>query len=324
MGFSWRMSSALCAIALACTACSAAGASGAATAPATIAPAPTHSAEMSGLAEPGSLVVLGDDGGNGASLWRLDAGGEWTSPAFGGDASALSVGVDGILVTNGRTIATRRSSDLSTPGSSIELKWPAGPIRSVVALDQSPSGEYAIVTQEGTKSQYYTASRDGKVNSLVPAPAESFTPMASWLDDTRLMVLSTGSDQVSRLAVVDMAAKTLSPIKTIGGLTSFALSADRETLAVASGSEILAEPVISWTGGLQPQRVAAVEAGKVVWGLALDRSGNRLAVLSGVVSADGRVSGTRDTCYSRRGDAWLKSCDVETKMLAPKSQIWVP
>jgi hypothetical protein len=166
------------------------------------------------------------------------------------------------------------------------------------------------------------ASIDGNVTILRPAPTQSFTPLIAWLDDTRLLVLSTDKDQVSRLAVVDTAAQTMTPIQTIGGIDSFAVSGDRMTLVAATEGDIFVAPVSDWVAGAEPAKLASVDGNGVIWGLAVDRNGSQLAMLAGTASADGAVTELHELGYTKRGSAWLPSFNSPAPFTTATGQAW--
>jgi hypothetical protein len=269
-------------------------------------------------------VVLGDAAQGGIGLWRFEAPSKWTAAAATEGASAVARTVGGLVLVAGHSVEVRSWSDLGRASATTDLKWSAAtPSTPIVAVDRAPGGKLALVTSDGTSAAYFVASIDGNVTAQRPAPAQSFTPLVAWLDDTRLIVLNTDKDQVSRLAVVDTAAGTMTPIKTIGGIGAFAVSADRMTLAAATEGDIFVAPVSEWIAGAQPQKIAGVGASSVIWGLALDMTGTQLAMLSGTLSADGRVGNVHEIGYARSGSVWSRSFDAPAPMTTAKGQVWV-
>ena len=75
-----------------------------------------------------------------------------------------------------------------------------------------------MATTGGESQSYWLVAADGKVAPLQPAPSQSFTPLVAWLDDARLLVLTTDNLQASRLAVVDVGARTIEPATDLAGL----------------------------------------------------------------------------------------------------------
>jgi hypothetical protein len=282
------------------------------------------SVDPSAASSSASLIVLADGVQGGIGLWRFDAPDKWTAVGAAPGATAVARTADGVVLVAGTSVELRSSADLTRATATISLEWPAAaPSDPVVAVDRAPGGKLALVTSDGSSAAYAVASSGGTVTFLRPAPTQSFTPLIAWLDDTRLLVLSTDMQQVSRLAVIDTAAATMTPINTIGGIDSFAVSADRMTIVAATEGDILVAPVSEWIAGAQPQRIAAVGASSVIWGLALDKSGTRLAMLSGTVSADGRVGNIREVGYVKGASTWSQSFDAPAPVTTARGQAWV-
>lgn len=272
-----------------------------------------------------SMIVLADGVQGGVGLWRFRAPDQWTAIGPTPGATWVARTAAGVALVAGQNVELRSSSDLARVAATIGLKWPAvAPSAPVVAVDRAPGGKLALVTSDGSSVAYAVASADGRVTVLQPAPAESFTPLVAWLDDTRLLVLSTDNQQVSTLAVIDTAAGTMTPIRTIGGIDFFALSSDRVTLVASTQRDIFVAPVSEWIAGAQPQKIASVDAFRVIWGLALDSNGIHLALLSGAVSADGHVSQVHEVGYTRGVSAWSQSFDNAAPFTTSRGQVWIP
>jgi hypothetical protein len=261
----------------------------------------------------------------GVGLWQFHAPDKWVAVGATPGATAVARTVDGVALVAGRNVELRSAADLARTADAISLEWPAAASpQPVVAVDRAPGGNLALVTSDGSSVAYAVASADGRVTVLQPAPAESFTPLVAWLDDTRLLVLSTDNQQVSALAVIDTAAGTMTPIRTIGGIDFFALSSDRVTLVASTQQDIFVAPVSEWIAGAQPQKIASVGAVRVIWSLALDSNGTNLALLSGAVSADGHVSQVHEVGYTRGASAWSQSFDNAAPFSTSRGQVWVP
>jgi hypothetical protein len=271
-----------------------------------------------------SVIVMADGVQGGIGLWRFQAPDKWTAIGATPGATAVARTVDGVVLVAGRNVELRSAADLTRTAATIRLEWPAASSpQSVVAVDRAPGGKLALVTSDGSSTDYAVATTSGAVTVLQPAPTQSFTPLIAWLDDTRLLVLSTDKQQVSRLAVVDTAAATMTSINTIGGIDSFAVSADRMTLVAATEGDIFVAPVAEWISGVQPQKIASVGASSVIWGLALDKSGTGLAMLSGTASADGRVGNIHEVGYAKGGSTWSQSFDSPAPITTARGQVWV-
>src|ERR1035437_2393246 len=271
-----------------------------------------------------SVIVMADGVQGGIGLWRFQAPDKWTACAPSGGPTAVARTSDGVVVVVGQTVELRSSADLTRATATIRLKWPAvAPSAPVVAVDRAAGGKLALVTSDGSSANYAVATASGAVTVLQPAPTQSFTPLIAWLDDTRLLVLSTDNQQVSRLAVVDTAAATMTSIDSIGGIDFFALSSDRVTLVASTPRDIFVAPVSEWIAGAQPQKIASVGASNVIWGVALDSNGTHLALVSGAVSADGHVSQVHEVGYTRGASGWSLSFDNAALFTTSRGQVWV-
>jgi len=271
-----------------------------------------------------SVIVMADGVQGGIGLWRFQAPDKWTAVGATPGATAVAGTADGVVLVAGRSVELRSATDLTRTAATINLEWPAAAsFDPVVAVDRAPGGKLALITSDGSSVDYAVATASGTVTVLQPAPTQSFTPLIAWLDDTRLLVLSTDNQQVSRLAVVDTAAATMTPISTIGGIDSFAVSADRMTLVAATEGDILVAPVSEWIAGAQPQKIAGVGASSVIWGLALDKNGAHLAMFSGTESADGRVGNIHEVGYAKAGSDWSQSFDAPAPITTARGQAWV-
>jgi hypothetical protein len=205
------------------------------------------------------------------------------------------------------------------------MKWQApAPTAPIVALAQSPNGKVALSTSDGESHGYWLVVADGGVEPLEPTPSQSFTALVAWLDDSRLLVLTTDKEQVSRLAVGDVTARTIEPSPVLAGIRVFAVSHDRRYLSVATETTVYVGPVEAFLGTGQPATVATVDASAVVWGLALDDAGARLAMLSGTVAADGTVTSVREVGYDRGPAAWTKAFDSAAPFGKAMGQVWMP
>jgi hypothetical protein len=338
MGTGARLVAAIATVALVGAGCASSSPSPAGSSPAGPSPVPSVGVSPAGSSFGGSVaggslnpsvpsasvIVMADGVQGGIGLWRFQAPDKWTAIGATPGATAVARTVDGVILVAGRNVELRSAADLTRTAATIRLEWPAASSpQSVVAVDRAPGGKLALVTSDGSSANYAVATTSGTVTVLQPAPTQSFTPLIAWLDDTRLLVLSTDKQQVSRLAVIDTAATTMTPINTIGGIDSFAVSADRMTLVAATEGDIFVAPVAEWIAGGQPQKIASVGASSVIWGLALDKSGIRLAMLSGTASADGRVGNIHEVGYAKGGSTWSQSFDAPAPITTARGQAWV-
>jgi hypothetical protein len=160
--------------------------------------------------------------------------------------------------------------------------------------------------------------------ALVPVPAQPLTPLVGWLDDDRLLVLSTDSTQTSRITALDVGAGSVAGAGSMAGVRYFTLSGDRATLAAATGTAIYAGSPDGMLGSSLPASIAAVPDGSVAWGLALDDSGSTLALLTAAVAADGTANAIREVGYARSGATWTQLFDVPVPLVAVVGQVWAP
>jgi hypothetical protein len=268
-------------------------------------------------------MVLGSGSGAGTSLWQFQGPDKWIEIGSAGEATALGRTDLGPVLAGSLKIQTLTWADPATPLASVALKWfSAIPADPVVAVDRSPSGQWAMVMSNGTRVGYATAESDGTATILESAPKQSLTPLVAWLDDTRLVVLNTDDRQVSKLAVIDTAAGKMTSIGAIGGIRCFALSGDRKTLVAATETDVYVAPVSGWLTGAMPKKIAGIEGPSVAWGYSLNLDGSVLAILTGAETADGRVSEPHEIVYARTGEDWAKAIDVAAPFATAQGQVW--
>ncbi|MGA3056558.1 MAG: hypothetical protein ABSE70_00765 [Candidatus Limnocylindrales bacterium] len=271
------------------------------------------------------LIVLGDGVDGGLGLWRFEAPNHWTALATLPAATGIARFGDDLAISGRASLELRPAGAPATAGTPLPMKWQGpAPTAKIVALDRSPNGAVAIATADGESQGYWLVAADGTLETLQPAPTESFTPLVAWLDDTRLLVLTTDRQQASRLAVVDVAAHTIKPSMDFAGVRVFALSADRRYLAAATGASVYAGSVEAFLGTGQPATVAAVDSSAVVWGLAFDPSGTQLAWLSGMVAPDGLVTSVREIGYAKGSESWVEGFDSPAPFGNAMAQVWMP
>jgi hypothetical protein len=290
-----------------------------ATAPAT---APSTASPSTSAVATADLVVLADGVQGNVGLWTLDAQAGFKATISLPQATSIATTSGGIAVVNGPAVETRKG-DLATAASTISLKWPAGAVSTdVAALGLSPAGRIGLVVGADGAYSYATAGLDGQVAGLAAVAQQPFTPLIGWLDEQRMVFLTTDVQQVSRVAVgADPASAQ--PLTQLIGCRWVTVSADGGTIAAATGSALYVGPSADWLAGKQPAEVAQVDEGSVVWDLALDRTGGRLAYLTGVVAADGTVGSIREIVYKASASGWQKAADVSVPFNKTRGQAWL-
>jgi hypothetical protein len=266
-------------------------------------------ASISALAD-GRTIVLADGSDGIAGLWALDANSAWTQLGATPGATALGPAADGIALASGSSVEVRPASALGSAGQVKTLKWPgAVPMAPIVALDSSAGGKMVLVTAGAQGVGYAVAAPDGTIAPVDPAPAQSFTPSAAWLDDSRLLVLATDKAQASRLAVADTGAKTLELSGAVSSVRVMGVSGDRQTVCLATESAVWVGSVDSLLGTQPADPTLTLTDGQVVWGLALDANGSHLYMFSGTAASDGTVAGVHELGYVKRGSDWVQVLD---------------
>ncbi len=255
------------------------------------------------------MAVLADGQGSAKELWILTAAGIWQDAGGVPGATALSRAGSGLAIASGHSVDVRAAGDPSHTGTVTALKWPGqAPSAPIVDLDATGPA-IAFVTADETSVAYATAGADGTVTPVTPAPVQPFTPLVAWLDASRLLVLTTDQELISRLAVLDVRGHSLEAWRSLAGVREFAVSGDRQTVAMATGAAIFVSPASSIGSTAQPESVATLGEAQVVWALALDSAGSEMFMLSGTVAADGTVGSVREIGYSRHGSTWVRVVD---------------
>ncbi len=273
----------------------------------------------------GRLIALADGVDGSLALWALDSESKWTVVVPAPGATGMGRTAGGIALATGREVDLRPAADLTRPVSHLALDW-SGVARGVpiVALDGSAGGELAIVGAEADKVYYALAGTDGAVTSLAGAPTQSFSPLASWLDGARLLVLSMDNHEQSRLAVLDVSSHQLSHAQALLGVRWFAVSSDQGTIAAATANAIYVEPAATLLGGSAPQPIASLGASQVVWDMALDATGSHLFTLSGIVGEDGTVGSIHEIEYARGAGGWAMTLDQGVPFGRAIAQVYLP
>jgi len=283
----------------------------------TAASAPESTAAASAALD--GLVLLADSGGVG--LWTEARGSGWSRAADASAATAIGGTAEGLLLAGGSTVEVRTLASLSQPLRSTVLQWRPGTIPTIESVSASAAGELALAVSDGDRTGFATATASGAVSAVDIPDAQPFSPLVAWIDGSRRVVLTTDARQVSRLAVSAKPGE-YQPLAAIEGCRWFAVSADGKTIAVATDDAVFAGSTAAVLAGTAPGAISQVAAGAVVWDLALDASGTRLAFLTGTVGADGTVSAPTEVVYQRAAAAWAQSAEVDAPAARIIGQAW--
>lgn len=285
------------------------------TATPTITPSPARTAatavaQQTPVVDGGRLVVLADGQNGVRGIWSLGPDFHWASQGSTPTATAIGRTAGGLALATDAGVEVRKGSELSKPGSLTTIRWAgAEPTAPIVGVDYSSAGKAAFVMADDSTLGYAVAGIGGTVAALTPAPTQSFSPLVAWLDENRLLVLSTDNRQVSRLAVIDVAARTMTPAGALAGVRVFAASTDGKTVAAATEGAVYVAPFDGFTGSRSPEQIVTLADRQVVWGLALDRTGSSLFLLSGSIGESGSIGDVHELGYTRQGLSWQKALD---------------
>jgi WD40 repeat protein len=268
------------------------------------------------------LIVLADGAEGGTGLWSLDSGGRWTALGATPGATALGRTPDGVVMASGHELDRRPASDLGHAGTVTSLKWSgAAPAAPVVAIDSSPAGKVAIATSDEDTLNYWLAASDGTVTAMSSAPTQSYSPLVAWLDETRVLALSTDNQQTSRLGLVNLTTHAIETSNAVLGATTFGVSRDGKSVAVATEKTVYAGTVASVLSGAQPQQIAALADSQVVWALSMDAAGTQVYVLAATEAADGTINSFHELGYARQGSSWTKVLDSPAPFAKAVAQV---
>jgi hypothetical protein len=284
-------------------------------------PSPTSSTDTG--AGP-SLVALADGGDGTPALWTL-TGTTWALAARVPGVSAMSRSGQEIALASSRAVQFRQLSAPLQAWKEVALTWPAGVTPAPpTGLDGSSSGPDVIAFQQGEDLLFCVTDAGGSLHPISPRPSSPFGPSAAWLDRTRLLLLSSDSQQISHLTVVDVkATAAYRQLGNLGGVRIFAASPDRRLVAAATESSVYVGETAQWLADAAPVPAIALGSGHVVWGLALSGDDSRLAMLSGTVSADGTVTSVQDLIYSLTGGTWREMAAVSVPFAQATNQVWL-
>jgi hypothetical protein len=270
------------------------------------------------------LLVLADCVNGGVGLWEFDASGQWTVLGPIGDGRAIARDGDVITIAHAAALEMRPVSSPAGAADTVALNWSgSAPSAPIVAIDRSPNGSTAIVAADGEGQTYGVAAPDGTVSRLQGAPTWPFTPLVGWIDADRLLVLNQGTDNVSRVAVVNSSDHSTQTLNALIDVRWFAISGDRTTVAAARESGIYVGQVTAWLAGEHPAQILPLNRMQIVWDLALDRTGTHVAMLSGTEAADGAVVDIRELGYAKSRSGWELTCDAGVPFTRVLGQVWL-
>jgi hypothetical protein len=273
------------------------------------------------------LMVLGGSESSSGVLLVMNEGGAWSEGMP--DVNATSIARDGSLVTIARRdgLEVRDVAHPQADGTFHPIGWGMEPeTPSPVGVDMSDTGKAVIALGTANGLVYLVAGGRGDLStlsSLSPSPASPFGPSIAWLDETRVLVLSSDSLQVSRIAVVDSASRTVTSLRGLAGVRAFALSPDRRMIGAATESGVYVGKTGDWLAGKEPILIYTAGESQIVWGLAFDGSGSRLAFFSGDEDANGTVTDAHDLGLRTVDGSWQSSFDLPVPLVRPINQVWL-
>jgi hypothetical protein len=183
-------------------------------------------------------------------------------------------------------------------------------------------GSTALVAADAQGQTYAVASSDGTVSRLEGAPNWSFTPLVGWIDSDRVLVLTQGVDNTSRLLIVNSSERSTETVGSVTDVRWFALSQDRLTVAVSKEASIYLGHVSALRAGEEPTEIGKLDPHQVAWDLSLDQTGTHLAMLSGTEAADGAVENIHEVGYTLLASGWARTYDAPVPFTKALGQIW--
>jgi hypothetical protein len=314
----------LCAAAVAACGCTQANSSASIGASSSALPEEPAASSTEPAPGPDRLLALGGRTGGPYSLWLWDTGSGWDEMADAGTATAIGRdGQDLFLAGQDGVEVTALSEFLAAAGNGTQ-EWHLQALGAQVgSVSRSPQGRVAVVTVGDSGATYLLEDGSGQPQPLTPAPRQAFSPVVGWIEGEQLLVLTVDAQLVPHLGVVDPASATETMLTSVTGVRVFCVSPDYGTVAVATEDAVYVAAVPVWLADEPLERAFDIPAGHVAWGLALDTSGRRLAMLVGRVEADGSISEVRDVLYSRTASSWTKAAEFGLPFEAAAGQLWL-
>ena len=275
-------------------------------------------------AEAPAVLVLADCVNGAIGLWRLDATGRWTTVGPVADGRAIARNADLITIARAGSLETRSVSKPGETAGTVRLTWPgSAPGAPIVSVDRSPLGSTALVAADAQGQTYAVASADGTVSRLEGAPNWSFTPLVGWIDSDRVLVLTQGVDNTSRLLIVNSSKRSTETVGSVTDVRWFALSQDRLTVAISKEASVYLGHVSALRAGDKPTEIGKLDPHQVAWDLSLDQTGTHLAMLSGTEAADGAVENIHEVGYTLLASGWARTYDAPVPFTKALGQIWL-
>ncbi len=254
----------------------------------------------------GLVILSGDPGAARLSAWDA-SGGEHALELPDQATAWVSAGRRGTLVAT-LDDGTRRLSDrvrmdadptwTAVPGEDTEL--PADPLYFAT---WSPNGErvVSIASDFADEGRLTLAIVDpfGDASLLLPVPRRPVVAAPTWLDDDRVLVQTTVG-----LAIVDTGTGdvSLGPQTDLGSGIGLAVAADGSVVALAPEAGLVElRERDRWLAGDAGGPTARIEGEGEIGVLALDRRGERLAVVWQ------RPDGPGILTIHRRADGWREA-----------------
>jgi hypothetical protein len=282
----------------------------------------TASAPAGGLGE--DLLALGTGPSGERGIWRLAESGRWSLALAAPTATAVArFGQEAALAGPG-FVETVRFDDAPTV-TPLSLDWAAaGSNLRVTAIARAPGGPMAAVAADADGLRCFVAAADGVLRRLDPAPSPLFAQSIAWLDDRRLLLLTTDGTGASQLREVDVAARSFGRSGSVGGVRDFGLSGDGATLVAVTAGSILAGSTGDFLGGGYPAVVGTVPDGELAWAVAVDGDGSVVTLVEAAVADDGTATRPHLVRYARSAGSWTLQSDQPLPLSSVAGLAWVP
>jgi hypothetical protein len=269
------------------------------------------------------LLLLGGTDAASYDLWTYDLQQGWAKLGSGDGAAAIGRNETTVALGGAHGIATRPLGEYSAAQATHEQNWTVvQPIGTIASVALSPSGRSALIDLVDSTPTYMVQGSSGRFATLSPGPRQPFSFLVGWLGD-RILALSVDDMLMSRLCVIDPAAGSSTLLNGLIGVRVFAVSPDGSLIAAATEEAVYLGPTSAWLANERGQLAVPIPEGNVVWDLALDSSGMRLALLSGELGADGTATDWREIAYESTPSGWQKVFEADLPFASVGGQIWL-